>query len=101
MRISDIIVWINENNVEYDYAGDKDTEIIGFSSLRNYKKDTVTWVKKEQNYTLCNRPREIDFAIVEKGIKVDFKNALYVKNSKELFFLCFDIFGEKKKMMRE
>lgn len=84
----DILTWLDNNNYEYEYIGDI-KEIQGFSSLKNYRKGSMTWIKNEKLYRDCNSPIDVAFAIVEEGIKVDFKQALYVKESKSVFAHCF------------
>ncbi len=81
----DILEWLDDNNYEYKYNGGIN-DINGFSSLKNYRKNDMTWIKNEKSYRDCGYPTNVSFAIVEMGTDVNFENALYVKDSKKVFF---------------
>lgn len=86
MKIKDILDWLDEQGVAYDFIGNSNEKIHGFSSLSNYKLGTLTWIKKEDGYNEVGRPKEIAGAVVQRGVKVDFKNAIMTECSKESFF---------------
>lgn len=96
MEIREILNFLDENNVGYDYIGEAEIEISGFSSLSNYKKGTLTWIKKETGYKDAGRPVDIALSIVQKGVEVQFTNAIYVDNSKEVFFSVLHHFWGRK-----
>ncbi|MCR5590958.1 MAG: hypothetical protein K6F73_05440 [Lachnospiraceae bacterium] len=86
MKISRIIEWLKENGTEFEFKGDPDIELGGFSSLANYKSGCITWIKKEEKYDEAGRPKDITAAIVQKGCAVDFDNAIIADDSKKVFF---------------
>ena len=48
--VEEIICFLREGNYKYEVIGCEDIRIAGFSSLNCCKKDTVTWVKKQENW---------------------------------------------------
>lgn len=98
MKVMQILKWLDGQGYGYSFTGDSRTEIRGFSSLANYKSQSLTWIKKEENYDALNRPQNISCAIVQSGVKVDFENAIITDNSKEIFFaILHEFWGEKQK----
>ena len=45
IKIKKILDFLKEENIEYDFEGNDEDIIEGFSSLKNYRKGTITWVK--------------------------------------------------------
>ncbi len=86
MKLGDITDWFDGQGIEYDFDGDAKTDINGFSSLAAYRPGCITWIKKEEKYDEAGRPRDIAAAVVQKGTKVDFPNAIYIEGSRSAFF---------------
>ena len=47
-EIEKILGWLERNNYDYVFCGDDQTEIGGFSSLQNYKINSLNKKKKEE-----------------------------------------------------
>lgn len=45
IQVKNIIEFLNNNGLDFEFIGDNEDVIKGFSSLNNYKKDTITWCK--------------------------------------------------------
>ncbi len=86
MTIKDIIGFLDENGTSFEFIGDENTEITGFSSLANYLDGSLTWIKKATSYDEVGRPVNISCGIVQDDVIVDFRNSIRVSNSKEVFF---------------
>lgn len=98
MKLERILSWLEESSYDYAFRGDDQTEIGGFSSLKNYKENSFTWIKKEDVYNSLGRPDGIACAVVQEGVTVDFENVIVTENSKEVFFAVLrEFWGEKKK----
>lgn len=97
MRLEKIIGWLEKSEYDYIFNGDDQTEIDSFSSLKNYKDNSFTWIKKEEVYNSMGRPDDIACAVVQKGITVDFENVIFTENSKEVFFAILHVFWGKKR----
>ncbi len=92
MRVSNILSWLHDNGIENSFEGDGSKEILGFSSLSNYKDNSITWIKNEEAYYNAGKPSGIACAVVSKGVEVDFDNAIIVNDSKEVFFKILNRF---------
>ncbi|SEG16914.1 UDP-3-O-[3-hydroxymyristoyl] glucosamine N-acyltransferase [Butyrivibrio sp. Su6] len=97
MKIKDILEFLDNYGMKYNFVGNINDNIIGFSSLSNYKLGSITWIKKEDGYDSIGRPKDISLAIVQDGINVDFNNIIYTESSKEVFFSIIRHFWGKEK----
>lgn len=88
----EIIEFLENRDIEYTQKGEKIAYIDGFSSLNNYRKNTITWIKKKENYD----GRRIDFCITEELIQGDIKCQIKVANSKKVFFDIIEELMTKK-----
>jgi len=86
ISVGKILSVLDEKGFSYSYAGDQNAEISGFSSLAGYRHGTLTWIKKAEGYEACGSPADITLAVVERGLKVGFDNAIEADNSKAAFF---------------
>ena len=90
MRTQDIIDYLKESGVEYSIIKFTDDEIIGFSSLFNYKKGSLTFVSPErklEDYENLFKPEEIHFMISCDDYSSNcFRTAIKVKDSRAVFF---------------
>ena len=82
MRVEDILDVLQRENIEYIFYGDDELEIEGFSSLSNYKENTITWIKKKENYNGI----KISCCIVGDKIDGPISCQIVVENSKKVFF---------------
>lgn len=97
MKIEEILHWLDRQEYDYVFRGDKKAEVRGFSSLYNYKKGSLTWIKEEENYYDLNESKEILCAVIQSGVNVDFENMIIADNSKEVFFAVLHEFWGRKK----
>lgn len=93
--IADIIDYLKEKAVDFQFYGNLYDEIIGFSSLNNYKKGTITWVK-ESISGQKSEATDIKLAVSFKNSKLLVQNLIEVDNSKGVFFGILERFFEKK-----
>lgn len=97
MKIRKILDWLDNRGFAYDFTGNEDVEITGFSSLASYAENTITWLKEETIYDTLGRPSHIACAVVQTGVKVEFNNVISTDVSKEMFFSILSRFwGEKR-----
>ena len=93
MTISHILKFFEEKQIPFRFIGDESTEIVGFSSLKNYRDNTVTWAKNSLAY-------QYDFAekllvIVQDGLEINAKNIIISKQSKLAFFSLVEYMAEE------
>lgn len=87
MKISGILKYLDDSKVEYQFCGDKESEINGFSSLKNYKDGSMTWIKKQESADCFDKGNRLALAIASPEIQTELaKSILYVENSKKVFF---------------
>lgn len=96
MIIKDILCYLTDNKYDYTFDGDENEEIAGFSSLTNYKRGTMTWIKKIEATEGIDLSR-VALAIVQEGVSVELRNSITVSNSKKAFFdLLENVFTNKE-----
>lgn len=83
--INEIIEWATKSGYVFRFEGNETDTINGFSSLTNYKANTITWIKKAvpNDKDLLHN---IKCVVATEGIAVSDCNCFYSENSKELFF---------------
>ena len=86
MILEKIVSWLNENGYNFSFAGDKQTEVLGFASLQSCRKKDITWIKNKENYEKCGDKSQIKIAVVQKGLNLDVPNQIVSDRSKEVFF---------------
>ena len=85
MKIIDILEFLNRENYEFTFNGNKDEEVSWFSSLTNYKNNTITWVGRE-NAIPEQPPKDVVLAVIQEGISFYSKNKIITRESKRVFF---------------
>lgn len=102
MTINEILDFLKAENIPCQFYGDETIEITGFSSLKNYKANTVTWAKNTRAY-------QYDFSekllvIVQEGLEISAKNIIVSGQSRLAFFSLIEYMAdttEKKKILCE
>lgn len=84
MRIEEILRFLDERQIEYSFQGDESVEVEGYSSLKNYRKNTFTWAKNEKAYEFGFQGKLL--VIAQEGLMVDAENVIYTRESKLAFF---------------
>lgn len=92
----EILKYLEICNVPFEYKGDKNIEVTGFSALDQYKIGTFTWIKSEDRFHWKREENNITLAFVQKGVEVPVKNQIICKASKEAFFRLLSIIMKKK-----
>lgn len=82
MKVKKITDILQRENIEYNFYGDENLEIDGFSSLVHYKKGTLTWIKKKENYYGI----KVRCCITGEKIDGPIDSQIVVENSKKVFF---------------
>lgn len=94
--ISDIIDFLEKTNVPFSFTGDVSTKLSGFSSLKNYKDGSFTWVKKQESIPDGFNIKSIALAIVSEEVEGSFQNVIRTPESKHAFFSAIEHFYEPK-----
>lgn len=92
ITIKDILDYLESEKIQFDFSGDPMTEISGFSSLKNYKEDTFTWIKKKDSIPTSFDTSIVKLAIVSEEVDAYLPNVISSKESKHAFFSTIEHF---------
>lgn len=99
--VKEIIEWAEKNNYEFQYFGNKDLVIEGFSSLKNYKDKSFSWINLK-NPIDENTLKRITCCVIQKGVTEHPENYFISEKSKEFFFAILkQFFSEKSNAITE
>lgn len=99
--IRDVLEFIKTIEGNFVFQGNEDEFITGFSSLLNYKKNNITWIKNAQSIP-NNLKFPIKVAVIQESEKIEDKieieNKIYCESSKKVFFSLIDeLFADEEK----
>lgn len=99
MRISEILSFLRESNIPFEFFGDHEVEVEGFSSLAHYKNNSFTWIKAQKNIPNGFNLSEIKLAFVSEEVRAeDIDNIIRTPESKRAFFFTVEHFyGQEEK----
>lgn len=102
MIIRDLLAHLDNCGFEYEFSGDENQEVLGFSDPKDYKLGTAIWIGKydDIDFTKVNQISDITlvFSFVATERMDEFKNVIYSNNPKKLFMkLVYDFYNEKEK----
>lgn len=100
MSAEEILKYLEICNVPFEYKGDKNIKVTGFSALDQYKIGTFTWIKSEDRFWGKRGENDITLAFVQKGVEVPVKNQIICETSKEAFFSVIEHYYEEKREKR-
>lgn len=90
VNIEEIKDYLVKNDIDFKYFGNEELIVEGFSSLNNYKGDTITWCKSPT--AVPSDVEKYSLVIIGENCKGIFGNSLCVENPKKVFFLIVDFF---------
>lgn len=93
VSVKEIMSFLEHKEFDFQIMGEKTSSVLGFSSLKNYKDNTITWIKSAENW----RPEinNIQLIVVQEGVEVPVKNQIISKDSKAVFFSIIEHFFEE------
>lgn len=95
MKIIDILRYLDEKRIGYELIKETEENINGYSSLFNYKDETMTFIVPErrfEDYAHIFKERDIRFIITGKQEKLYecFSSAIQVEDPRAVFFDIID-----------
>ncbi len=95
--IKDIIEFLNSKGYKFKFIGEKEDEIIGFSTLFNYKDNTLTFISSLNNFgnhihLFKNKKIKLIITDPSEYIYDCFSNVIQINNPKKVFFSILDQF---------
>lgn len=97
MKITEILRFLDAEQIPYVFRGSAESEVARFSSLTHYKPGTFTWVKKQENIPNGFDCAAVALAFVSEGVTGAFPNVIETSQSKHAFFSTMEHFyGEEE-----
>lgn len=101
LSIKDILTFLEKKEFDFSFNGNENDEIQGFSTLFNYKKNTMTFVSslnKFSDYTDLFKNKKIQLIITDpsEDIFECFANVIQINNPKSIFFSLLDEFFDDR-----
>ncbi len=96
IKIGQILDELDKKKYKYEFCGNKNERIDGFSSLGNYRTGSLTWVRDAEILSKIECDK-ILCAIVQKGVSLYADNQIIVENSKEIFFYILKTFWGRER----
>ena len=99
VNIKEILDFLEKRNYIYEFSGNKEDKIIGFSSITNYSENTISWIKNEEKFIevsdlLNNRIQLLVVPNIDIE-NINLKNYIKVNNPKKVFFdILENLYGE-------
>lgn len=88
VTVRELAACIMVQDVDIEVYGDQNTQIRGFSSLKNYKSGSITWIKEQANADLCRTA--LTAVVCPPNVKVEAAVKLITDNPKDVFFKAVD-----------
>lgn len=87
-----LLDYLKSQSIGFEYRGNTNIAIAGFSSVERYKPDTLTWVKDNKRLVNTKLDLPVLLAVVQSGTDMDFPNIIISNESKRAFFSIIDHF---------
>lgn len=88
IAVRELADYIRTQNIDVEICGDPDKRISGFSSLKNYKPESITWIKGQANADVCSTA--LTAVVCPPNVKVETEAKLITDYPKEVFFKVVD-----------
>ena len=86
---------LDKSNIKYRFVGTVNDSITGYSSLYEYKENSITWAREYSNLDKCVLTNEIKCIVLpynSENIVLSYKNIIYTDNPHKVFFYIIDNF---------
>ncbi len=92
IHISDLLAFLESENIPFSFTGDPSVPLDRFSSLSHYREGSFTWVKKPASIPEGFDLSRITLAIVAEEVSGPFQNCVRTPQSKHAFFSAIEHF---------
>ncbi|MGO5023956.1 DapH/DapD/GlmU-related protein [Lawsonibacter sp. LCP25S3_G6] len=93
MKITEVLFFLKDQNIPFEFHGNSDLEVEGFSALTRYKKDSFTWIKTQKNIPDGFDLSQIKLAFISQEVQVNnVNNIIRTPESKRAFFSTVEHF---------
>ena len=94
MKIKELLEYLKESGESFEFNGDENCDVDGFSSLKNYKEGTFTWIKKIESIPKGMDIGRCKLVVTQTGENIGGSNIIYTDSSKRVFFSLVEYFAE-------
>lgn len=100
IAIEEILEFFNRNKFEYEFEGNKNDVVRGFSSLFNYKENSMTFISTLYNFDQLqskfkNKQIQLIITSYDEKIYPEFNNVIKVKKPTYTFFMILEEFFDE------
>lgn len=100
IAIEEILEFFNRNKFEYEFEGNKNDVVRGFSSLFNYKENSMTFISTLYNFDQLqskfkNKQIQLIITSYDEKIYPEFNNVIKVKKPTYIFFMILEEFFDE------
>ena len=103
IQICEVLRFLEKQELKYEFEGNEEDYLEGFSTIYEYKKGTITWIKNGEKYKeYVGIVENIRLLVIGEDILSDIKpeNAIITENPKFAFFVILkEFFTHKEKAM--
>ena len=92
MKISDLLDFLKQEEIPFDFKGNPEETVERFSSLSRYQPGTFTWIKAAKNIPEGFDLSQIALAIVSEDVEGNFRNVIHTPQPKRAFFSALERF---------
>ena len=71
ITVAQILDFLKEEQVQFQFQGDPNLKLQGFSSLAHYKEGTFTWLKSKKNLSGIDGATTYSLLFLQDGVKLD------------------------------
>lgn len=102
IEIKELLNFLNQKKIEYDFFGNENEQIEGFSTLFSYKEGTMTFIStlyKFADYKKDFIDKQVQLIIIDPSEMRDecFKNTLQISKPTNVFFAILEHFFNDEK----
>lgn len=106
IKIKDILTFLNDKDISYKFKGDESQIIEGFSSLFNYKENSMTFISTLYNfedYTAQFRNKNIQLILMDPSENEykHFNNIIVIPKPTNAFFTILEEFFSREKIIQD
>lgn len=98
IELKQILKYLDDDHIEYKFIGNAVDSILGYSSLYEYKKETITWARDSFSLDKCFVD-EIKCIVLPNDCEnkiLPCKNTIYTNNPHKVFFNILEHFYDVK-----
>lgn len=106
MTLGNILNFLHEKDIDFKFVGNREQTVCMVSSITNYKKNTLTWIKSKDKYLELAKNidfKQVDAIIVDNEIQkiANLNNAIICENPKFTFSVIISGMFKQNDLLRK